>query len=82
MRAHLAFLRKAFPDKVRGSSFEPNFPLFPTDMGKVVTKSAMTETLVATARFLGVPTESADGSEQISGHTKSHGRSRPVPKRA
>ena len=69
MRAHLEFLRKAFPEKVRGLSFESDFPLFPTEEGRVVSKDAMTETIVAAARFLNVQLVSADGTEQMSGHT-------------
>ena len=67
--AHLEFLRKAFPEKVRGLSFEPDFPLFPTEEGRVVTKDAMTETIVAAARILNVQLVSAEGTEQMSGHT-------------
>ena len=44
-------------------------PFFPTRKGGVCTKEAMTETFCAAARTLGVPLESADGSEYISGHT-------------
>ena len=69
MREHLRFLRMAFPDQVEGDSFKPEFPLFPTEEGGVVSKEAMAATIVEAAQFLGVPLESADGSEKISGHT-------------
>ena len=69
MRAHLEFLRKAFPHQVVGGSFNEDFPLFPTEDGKVCTKEALAATMVAAAVFLDVPTESADGTEYISGHT-------------
>ena len=69
MRKHLTFLRTAFPAMVRGESFADDFPLFPTDQGGVCSKEAMSATLVEAAKFLGVPLESPDGSEVISGHT-------------
>ena len=69
MRNHLAFLRRAFPSHVRGDSFARDFPLFPNEKGEVCAKEAMTETFCAAAKMLGVPLESADGSEFISGHS-------------
>merc|ERR1712194_741824 len=42
---------------------------FPTSDGKVISKERMTETIVESARLLGVALASADGSGRVSGHS-------------
>ena len=50
---------------------DPDFslPLFPSAVGGVVTKRAMTQTIKRAATLLGVPWSSADGTSRISGHS-------------
>ena len=69
MRAHLAFLAAAFPSRFKNGVFDPDFPLFPSEKGVACSKEAMASTFVAAARYLGLPIESLDGGEAITGHT-------------
>ena len=64
-----ARLRRLFPDKWVEDKFEESLPLFPDAEGQAVTKEAMVETIVTAARRLKAPTESADLSARVSGHS-------------
>ena len=46
-----------------------SLPLFPTIGGKAASKNAMVQTFLRAASFLGIASESADGSQHISGHS-------------
>ena len=71
----LLFLAKKFPlsfEMVDGGvpkCVDPELPLFPTEAGAMASKTAVTDTIVAAARLLHLPTMAADGAERISGHS-------------
>ena len=65
----LEMLKVRFPGQFRHGVPEADLPLFPTAEGGVVTKSGMTETIVAAADLLKVEKQTADGSERVSGHS-------------
>ena len=71
----LLFLAKLHPasfetlDGGAPKCVDPNLPLFPTSSGEMASKTAVTDTIVAAARFLHLPAMAADGSERISGHS-------------
>ena len=69
VKGQLDRLRRLFPHRWSGTAFDVDLPLFPGVDGSVVTKEAMTATLVEAALRLKVPTETADGSGRVSSHS-------------
>ena len=66
----LLLLRRRFPDRFDADRLPDwDLPLFPTADGQVVQKEAMVRTIEAAADALGIPRESPDSSERISGHS-------------
>ena len=66
---HALFLRRRFPDRWSGAGPDWDLPLFPDELGEVVTKHAMAEAIKEAGRLLGVSVASPDGSERITGHS-------------
>ena len=66
---HLLYLRVLFPHRWQGEEADASLPLFPTASGKVVSKSAMQDTIVEAGRLLGIARAAPDGSERITGHS-------------
>ena len=64
----LRFLARVFPDRFVDGRPALDLPLFPNRQGGVVDKVAMTATIVAGGRALGVLDE-ADGSFRLTGHS-------------
>ena len=62
-------LRARFPERCLDGAFDQDLPLFPSSSGEVVTKDAMTATIVSAAERLGVPTAAPDQSARVSGHS-------------
>ena len=69
MRCHLEWLAQAFPEQVIEGQFDEDFPLFPNSKGGICSKESMAATFAEAAKCLGLPTESLDGSEVITGHS-------------
>ena len=65
----LLLLKKHFPSRWHDGKPRDDLPLFPTQLGGVVTKEAAVETLEWAARHLGAPASTPDGSERLSGHS-------------
>ena len=66
---HVCFLQHRFPHEFVDGLASWDFPLFPTEAGKVVTKHAMATTIMHAAINLQVPLSAPDGSERVSGHS-------------
>ena len=69
MKMQLGRLRRLFPDRWNGAVPDSDLPLFPTIEGEVVTKDAMTATIVEAGKKLGVATSTPDGSSKLTGHS-------------
>ena len=71
---HAAWDQRLVLDRFFGGSLRVNaagrdFPFFLSEQGKVVTKAAMTETILFAARWLRAPLANADRTLRVSGHT-------------
>ena len=64
----LLLVARRFPSQFVEGRASLDFPLFPDARGEVVTKEAMTATIVAAARFLHV-VDAPDGTFRVSGHS-------------
>ena len=62
-------LKRLFPARWNGDVPHRDLPLFPDVNGKVVTKDAMTATIVEAAKRLEIALATPDGSERVSGHS-------------
>ena len=65
----ILLLQRKFPERWHGGVADRDLPLFPTEAGEVVSKEAMTATLLRAATYLGVPAAAPDGSERVGGHS-------------
>ena len=62
-------LRRLFPERWDGNTPLRDLPLFPDVNGEVVSKDAMTATIVEAAKMLEIAVASPDGSGRVSGHS-------------
>ena len=68
--AHAAWDQKRrLREKFGARACEDGFPFFPDRRGRQCSKEAVAATFVEAAKRLGVPTETPDGAERVSGHT-------------
>ena len=66
---HAVMLRRRFPGRWSEDGPDWDLPLFPDELGEVVTKHSMAEAIREAGRMLGVSVSSPDGSERITGHS-------------
>ena len=67
--SQLGRLQRWFPSRWAEGVPDWDLPLFPTSAGEVVTKDAMSDTILEAAKRLKVPAAAPDGSARISGHS-------------
>ena len=65
----LIWLKRRFPGRWSAQGPDLELPLFPTTEGEFVGYAAMVSTIRAAAALLGVPLESPDKTERVSGHS-------------
>ena len=64
-----ACVRSVLRGSLRVNAAGRDFPFFPTEQGKVVTKAAMTETILFAARWSRAPLANADRTLRVSGRS-------------
>ena len=69
LRRQVERLQRLFPQRFTDGEADMDLPLFPDVEGNVVTKDAMTNTIVEAAAKLGVETVTKDKGARISGHS-------------